>query len=134
VSENPDIKKGGGAVGYGRPPEAHRFRAGQSGNPRGRPKGSKSESSILESLLNKKISVRQADRLRKMTVREAILSRFVEAALKGDVKAAAFLLDRAKAVAKPKEPTLVDDPADIEILEAFARDLKQSFSEEGGGE
>jgi hypothetical protein len=31
----------GERVGYGRPPLATRFRAGQSGNPRGRPKGAR---------------------------------------------------------------------------------------------
>jgi hypothetical protein len=32
-------------VGYGRPPLATRFRPGQSGNPRGRPKGARNLSS-----------------------------------------------------------------------------------------
>ena len=32
---------GNHSVGYGRPPEATRFKPGQSGNPKGRPKGSK---------------------------------------------------------------------------------------------
>ena len=31
------------AVGYGRPPVSTRFRKGQSGNPRGRPRGRRNE-------------------------------------------------------------------------------------------
>lgn len=34
-------------VGYGRPPEETRFKKGQSGNPRGRPKGSKTRPRFL---------------------------------------------------------------------------------------
>jgi Family of unknown function (DUF5681) len=43
---------------YGRPPIEHRFKPGQRGNPRGRPKGRKNEATILHELLNRKIIVR----------------------------------------------------------------------------
>ncbi|MGZ9082896.1 MAG: DUF5681 domain-containing protein [Rhodoplanes sp.] len=77
-------------VGYGRPPRAHRFKPGQSGNPRGRPKGAKNEATILRAILKRKIAVREGGRARKMTVLEAILLRFTEEALKGNTKTAAF--------------------------------------------
>jgi len=44
-------------VGYKKPPENTRFRRGQSGNPRGRPRGSKSWKTLVEEELNKKICV-----------------------------------------------------------------------------
>lgn len=47
-------------VGYGRPPQEHQFKRGQSGNPKGRPKGSKNESTILREILEHKIDKRSA--------------------------------------------------------------------------
>src|SRR5262249_2514390 len=45
------------AVGYGNPPQATQFKPGQSGNPGGRPKGSKNFASLIESELNKRIDI-----------------------------------------------------------------------------
>ncbi len=91
-------------IGYGRPPRAHRFKPGQSGNPRGRPKGVKNEATILHHLLNRKIEVREAGRTRRITVYEAILLRFTEEALRGSVKTGVFLFDRyaAQIAASPQ--------------------------------
>ena len=81
-------------VGYGRPPKEHRFQPGQSGNRKGRPKGAKNTATLLREILDRKIEVRTGSTVRKISVREAILTRFAEFALKGDTKSAAFLLQR----------------------------------------
>jgi Family of unknown function (DUF5681) len=81
-------------VGYGRPPKEHRFQPGESGNPKGRPKGAKNTSTLLRKILDRKIEVRTGATVRKVSVREAILIRFAESALKGDTKSAHFLLQR----------------------------------------
>jgi hypothetical protein len=44
-------------IGYGRPPHATRFKPGQSGNPRGRPKRSKNGKTLLLEALNETVLV-----------------------------------------------------------------------------
>ena len=44
-------------VGYARPPKATQFAAGKSGNPKGRPKGSRTVGAILQGILSQKIAV-----------------------------------------------------------------------------
>lgn len=86
------------SVGYGRPPREHQFKPGQSGNKSGRPKGSKNEATIINELLNRKIDIRDNGKARKITVLEGILTRFVDDALRGKDKSAAFLLNRKQQV------------------------------------
>ncbi len=43
-----------GESGYGKPPAEHRFKPGQSGNPRGRPKGAKGRRAIAKRVLMEK--------------------------------------------------------------------------------
>jgi hypothetical protein len=82
------------AVGYGRPPRQHQFRPGQSGNPKGRPKGSKSAQAILREILTRKIPARLGGKVVRMSICEAIFTKIAEDALKGDPKAAGFLMNR----------------------------------------
>ena len=44
-------------VGYRRPPRRAQFRPGQSGNPRGRPKGSRNFASVMKKVLAKPINI-----------------------------------------------------------------------------
>jgi hypothetical protein len=114
-------------TGYGKPPRAHQFKSGRSGNPKGRPKGSKNESTILKEVLNEKISLRQPNgRTRKIPVLEGIHRKQAEFALKGNTKSAAFILNRYAALVSGElqpEDLSEDDRA---VLDAFARRLQES--------
>jgi hypothetical protein len=84
-----------GEVGYKNPPRDHTWKPGQSGNPKGRRKGSKNESTILREILEHKIKIRGPNgRVRTITVMEAIHRKLADRAVGGDLKAAGFLLDR----------------------------------------
>lgn len=110
-------------VGYGKPPRAHQFKPGQSGNPKGRPKGKKNEATMLNELLFQKIKVREGGRERRITLFEGMLRRFAEDSLKGNIKAAAFLFNRygATSSGESHQPDLSDD--DQAVLKAYAQDL-----------
>lgn len=79
-------------VGYSKPPEAHRFRKGWSGNPKGRPKGSRNIKAVLDEMLNKKQSIRENGKVKQCTTFEVVLLQLVAKASKGDLKATAQLL------------------------------------------
>src|SRR2546422_9586458 len=85
-------------VGYRKPPRAHQFKPGKSGNPKGRPKGAKNEETILRELLQQKISLNERGKARKITIHEGIFRRIIEDCLKGNTKSAAFLLNRHHAM------------------------------------
>ncbi|PBB89546.1 hypothetical protein CK215_26855 [Mesorhizobium sp. WSM3864] len=73
-------------VGYGKPPKKSRFKPGQSGNPKGRPK--KSGTVALEILdeLKRRITVHENGQERILTKREALAKTIVSGALKKDVR------------------------------------------------
>jgi len=78
-------------IGKGRPPVERRWKPGQSGNPRGRPRGAKNLATFLAEALNEKIRIQERGRIRPITAREAIVKKIVHEALKGNLKAASFL-------------------------------------------
>ena len=80
-------------VGYRKPPRRTRFRKGQSGNPRGRPSGAKSLSTMLREELNQRVIVVENGRRRKITKRQAIITQLVNRAAKGDWRGAKLILD-----------------------------------------
>lgn len=114
-------------VGYGKPPRAHQFKPGQSGNPKGRPRGAKSEATILQDLLQHKIGLSEHGKTRRITLHEAILRRIAEDCLKGNTKSAAFLLNRYYAMTSSEadESGLSDD--EQAVLETYLRKFQPNL-------
>ena len=120
-------------VGYGKPPRAHQFKPGQSGNKTGRPKGAKNEETILGELLQHKLRINENGKVRKITFLEAILRKVVEDCLRGNIKSIGFLLNRyyAAAAGGAAQADLSED--DKAVLDAYLRKLK-TLPENDGGE
>jgi hypothetical protein len=84
-------------VGYGRPPRASQFQKGQSGNPAGRPKSSKSMSDRIRDQLNTSITALNDGQRIVVTKQQAIIRQLIKRALAGDAQAAEILLRQARA-------------------------------------
>jgi Family of unknown function (DUF5681) len=74
-------------VGYGRPPIDRRFKPGQSGNPKGRPRGSRNAKAVVAGVMNEKVPVRANGKRRKMTKFEVALQAIAQKAMQGDARA-----------------------------------------------
>jgi uncharacterized protein DUF5681 len=108
-------------IGYRRPPVHSRYKPGQCGNPRGRPKRQRNVRTVVEETLNQRIKVREGDRTRSLTKLDGVVLTMVAGALKGDPKALASLMSLLRSVgmtaeapaAIPREPLTSDDEAMI---------------------
>ena len=79
-------------VGPGKPPRHTRFKPGQSGNPNGRPKGSKNFATILQQQLRKKVTITVDGKPKRMAVQEVIARRLANDSMKGTTKAMELLI------------------------------------------
>jgi len=79
-------------VGYAKPPKDTQFRPGESGNSKGRTKGSKNTLTILREIANQKIQVQEGGENIKMTRRMAMLKQLFNQSMKGNIKAIGVLM------------------------------------------
>jgi hypothetical protein len=117
-------------VGYGKPPRAHQFEPGKSGNPKGRPKGAKSAETILGELLQQKISLNERGRTRRITILEGILRRIAEDCLKGNIKSAAFVLNRLQAMSSDETDESGLNEDEQTVLETYLKKVQSSLDPE----
>jgi hypothetical protein len=78
-------------AGYCNPPEHTRFKAGQSGNPHGRPKGTLNMATVLERTLREKVVVNENGKRRTITKLEAAIKQLINKAASGELKALQLL-------------------------------------------
>jgi hypothetical protein len=86
-----------GVARYQRPPRNGQFEPGQSGNPRGRPKGSRNIRTYVQLLLATKIAVvENGGKTRKIPRAEAIAIQLVNLASRGDPKGLAAVMSMTR--------------------------------------
>jgi len=93
-------------VGYRRPPKATQFTAGKSGNPRGRPKGSRPVGAVLQEIIQQKVSVTENGKTRRIPVLEVMLRRLANDAMRSDQRAIKLLLSLVDRYAETPETAL----------------------------
>lgn len=84
------------SVGYGKPPKHTRFVKGKSGNPKGRPKGSRNFSMLLHDELNAKIAITENGTRRKITKQEAMVKQLANRGAAGDLKAIPLVINEIR--------------------------------------
>jgi hypothetical protein len=80
-------------VGYGKPPMGSRFKQGRSGNPKGRPRGTRNLKTDLRELLQQKVAIREGERTVQISGQQALLKSTFIRALKGDARATTNILN-----------------------------------------
>jgi Family of unknown function (DUF5681) len=95
-SKKPDDSKPEPAVGHGRPPQDTRFKPGISGNPQGRPKGSRNVASVFAKTLREKVVINEQGQRKTITKLEAAVKQFVNQAASGNLRALQMLVTFAR--------------------------------------
>jgi hypothetical protein len=115
-------------VGYRRPPKNTQFKSGQSGNPKGRPKGAKNEATIWRTIFNRKVAIREGGRTRNVSLLEAMLLKYTERAINGEAKAADFVLNRFGMAERTGPDTEELSQDDRQVIDNFLkRRLEANF-------
>ena len=120
-------------VGYGKPPVHSRWKKGQSGNTKGRPRRA-SIADMMVAVLDRKVVVTRGRSKRRITKLEQLIGMLFERAAEGDPRLMKLALEEARRherpAPKPELPKL--DPADEDVLKALYARLTRDALEQAG--
>jgi hypothetical protein len=107
-------------IGFGRPPKASRFKPGQSGNPRGRPRRKPTFKDDFNAELREPLLVHENGLEQSLSKQRALIKALMALAIKGNVRAMNAVLAATRNLDLGQdEPANAVDPVDLDILEAF---------------
>ena len=124
---NPDDE----GVGYRRPPKHSRFQKGQSGNPKGRPKGSRNFSTDLDRELRARVRIREDGKERSLSKQEAVVKSMVAKAANGDPRALSLLIKAVERLEnEPAPPSDAPSTDEAQLIEIFTETLREQVRAE----
>lgn len=123
-------------VGYCNPPEHSRFKTGQSGNPRGRPKGTLNMATVLERTLREKVAITENGKRKIITKLEAAIKQLTNKAASGELKAlqllAALVRSAEERATQTAAPSAVLDEVDQKVVLGILERLEATSKREQG--
>jgi len=127
-------------IGYGKPPRHTGFQKRRSGNPKGRPKGSKNLATLLTEALDEKVQVTEDGKRRRVTKRELVIKQLVNKSASADLRAIKQLTDIAERAARhaadspaappPPAITAADEEVIAELRKRIERDIRARITAE----
>lgn len=111
-------------VGYRSPPKTTQFKKGESGNPKGRPKGSRGLQTILVEELKSNVTIHENGRSKTVKKGEVIVKQMVNKAMAGDHKAAHLVMGVSQ---QHEYQEALKEPSVIETLPQEDRIVMQSL-------
>ena len=117
-------------VGYRKPPKATRFVKGQSGNRKGRPKGSKDLDTIVNKIGRQRVRVNGNGGSHLISKLEATVTQLINKAASGDLRAIREVLSLHHKLCAGNEPVAVPEPVvhdrDKIVMESIVRRIRQA--------
>ncbi|UZK65409.1 DUF5681 domain-containing protein [Sphingomonas sp. M1-B02] len=110
-------------VGYKMPPLHTRFPKGRSGNPKGRPKGSKGLKTLIRELMTAKVTIRTSGGPQRMTRMEVALHKVAEKAFSGDLRSLQTLISLYADSVPDEQPKSGDSERTVPVFDMDAHDL-----------
>jgi|SRR5689334_18043034 uncharacterized protein DUF5681 len=122
-------------VGYRKPPLHTRFKKGESGNVRGRPKGARNLAGVLERELNAPVTINENGQRKTITKFEAVIKLLVNQTLKPDLRALQQLLALHRFVYRDEadsqaEPLCSEN--DEQVISGILKRMQRNDEGDGG--
>jgi hypothetical protein len=119
-------------VGYGRPPVDKQFKPGQSGNPRGRPKGRKGIRQMFLDLANRKVTITESGRRRTVTKAEVALTQIINKAAAGSERALNLFIGLMQQAEPGSSTTPFNRAEDEAVMQSLSLKFRQVYDEGDG--